>query len=88
MTTTSGKNDEEVEDMVVSLCRNAVKTYHLGGTQKFELPKQEVRLADIFQLVENAKSKFPVQAWGLADTTLEDVFIKVTRQAQARSSDE
>ncbi|XP_056686471.1 ABC transporter A family member 10 isoform X2 [Spinacia oleracea] len=86
--TTTQSNDTEVENMVLSLCNNAQKTYHLGGTQKFELPKHEVRLADIFQLVEDAKSKFPVQAWALADTTLEDVFIKVTRQAQATSSDE
>ncbi|KAL2935159.1 ABC transporter A family member 12 [Bienertia sinuspersici] len=86
MTTTQG-NDAEVEDMVLKLCRNANKTYHLGGTQKFDLPKHEVRLADIFQLVENAKSRFPVQAWALADTTLEDVFIKVTRQAQAASDE-
>uniref|UniRef100_A0A803M189 ABC transporter domain-containing protein n=1 Tax=Chenopodium quinoa TaxID=63459 RepID=A0A803M189_CHEQI len=87
MTTVQG-NDTEVEDMVLKLCNNANKTYHLGGTQKFELPKHEVRLADIFQLVEDAKSRFPVQAWALADTTLEDVFIKVTCQAQAVSSDE
>ncbi|KAG8475744.1 hypothetical protein CXB51_032542 [Gossypium anomalum] len=32
---------------------------------------------------ENAKSRFTVFAWGLADTTLEDVFIKVARGAQA-----
>uniref|UniRef100_A0A803L939 ABC transporter domain-containing protein n=1 Tax=Chenopodium quinoa TaxID=63459 RepID=A0A803L939_CHEQI len=87
MTTVQG-NDTEVEDMVLKLCNNANKTYYLGGTQKFELPKHEVRLADIFQLVEDAKSRFSVQAWTLADTTLEDVFIKVTRQAQAVSSDE
>lgn len=86
--TTTQSNETEVEEMVLSLCNNANKTYHLGGTQKFELPKHDVRLADIFQLVENAKSRFPVQAWALADTTLEDVFIKVTRQARATSSDE
>ncbi|KAK8265788.1 hypothetical protein V6Z12_D12G201800 [Gossypium hirsutum] len=46
------------------------------------MPKQEVRIAYVFQAVENAKSRFTVFAWGLADTTLEDVFIKVARGAQ------
>ncbi|XP_047316812.1 ABC transporter A family member 7-like [Impatiens glandulifera] len=81
--TTSSSHEEEVEVLVKNLSPNANKVYHLSGTQKFELPKQEVRIAEVFRAVENAKSRFVVQAWGLADTTLEDVFIKVARGAQA-----
>lgn len=65
------------------LSPNASRVYHISGTQKFELPKDEIRIADVFEAVEDAKSRFPVHAWGLADTTLEDVFIKVARGAQA-----
>ncbi|KAI8528920.1 hypothetical protein RHMOL_Rhmol12G0185500 [Rhododendron molle] len=75
---TTSSNHEEVESLVKNLSQNANKIYsHLSGTQKFELPKQEVRIAEVFQAVEKAKRRFTVQAWGLADTTLEDVFIKV-----------
>ncbi|XAR50076.1 Sulfate-transporting ATPase [Bertholletia excelsa] len=81
--TVSSNHDQEIENLVHRLSPNANKIYHLSGTQKFELPKHEVRIADVFQAVEHAKSKFPVQAWGLADTTLEDVFIKVAHGAQA-----
>ncbi|KAH0691725.1 hypothetical protein KY290_019919 [Solanum tuberosum] len=81
--TTSSDNEEKVEHMVRRLSPNANRIYHLSGTQKFELPKQEVRIADVFQAVEKAKSRFTVYAWGLADTTLEDVFIKVARTAHA-----
>ncbi|KAH7858115.1 hypothetical protein Vadar_020147 [Vaccinium darrowii] len=81
--TTSSNHEEEVENLVKNLSPKANKIYHLSGTQKFELPKQEVRIADVFQAVEKAKSRFIVHAWGLADTTLEDVFIKVARGAQA-----
>lgn len=81
--TTSSNHEEEVESLVRHLSPNSNKIYQISGTQKFELPKQEVRIADVFQAVENAKSRFTVQAWGLADTTLEDVFIKVARGAQA-----
>ncbi|KAG7613831.1 P-loop containing nucleoside triphosphate hydrolase [Arabidopsis suecica] len=81
--TTSSKHEEEVERLVESVSPNAKKIYHLAGTQKFELPKQEVRIAEVFRAVEKAKANFTVFAWGLADTTLEDVFIKVARTAQA-----
>ncbi|KAI9174942.1 hypothetical protein LWI28_025084 [Acer negundo] len=81
--TTSVDHEEEVENMVRHLSPNANKIYQISGTQKFELPKHEVRIADVFRAVANAKRKFVVFAWGLADTTLEDVFIKVAREAQA-----
>lgn len=43
------------------------------------LPKQDIRIALVFQAVEKANSR--VHEWGLADATLEDVFI--ARDAQS-----
>ncbi|KAF9671484.1 hypothetical protein SADUNF_Sadunf12G0052500 [Salix dunnii] len=80
--TTSVNDEHEVEHMVRRLSPNAERTYHMAGTQKFEMPKHEVSMANVFQAVEVAKSRFPVYAWGLSDTTLEDVFIKVANSAQ------
>lgn len=77
--TTPSNYEQEVDSMVRHLFPSANKTYHISGTQKFELPKHEVRIADVFQAVDDAKNRFTVQAWGLVDTTLEDVFIKVSR---------
>ncbi|PNY06932.1 ABC transporter A family member 7-like protein, partial [Trifolium pratense] len=79
---TSIDHETDVEKLVQQLSPNAKKIYHISGTQKFELPKDEVKIANVFQAVETAKGNFPVSAWGLADTTLEDVFIKVAREAQ------
>lgn len=79
---TSSKHEEEVESLVQNLSPNISKIYHLSGTQKFELPKNEVKIADVFQAIEQAKSKFTIFAWGLVDTSLEDVFIKVAREAR------
>ncbi|PIA27921.1 hypothetical protein AQUCO_07400037v1 [Aquilegia coerulea] len=81
--TTASNQEQEVEKLVHRLSPSAKRIYHISGTQKFELPKQEVRIADVFQAVEKAKSMFTIYAWGLADTTLEDVFIKVARSAQS-----
>uniref|UniRef100_A0A5K1DY00 Uncharacterized protein n=1 Tax=Nymphaea colorata TaxID=210225 RepID=A0A5K1DY00_9MAGN len=81
--TTSADQEEEVENLVRQLAPTANKIYHLSGTQKFELPKQDVKIAEVFKAVERAKRKLIIQAWGLADTTLEDVFIKVARRAES-----
>ncbi|KAM3212246.1 hypothetical protein ACQJBY_065364 [Aegilops geniculata] len=84
--TTSSEFEREVEDLALKLSPSARKVYHLSGTQKYELSKQQVRIADVFMAVENLKRRVEVQAWGLADTTMEDVFVKVATGAQ--SSDE
>ncbi|KAK4568288.1 hypothetical protein RGQ29_003889 [Quercus rubra] len=84
--TTSSNHEEEVENMVQHLSPSANKVYQLSGTQKFEIPKSEVRIANVFQAVETAKSNFTVFAWGLADTNMEDVFIKVSREAHQSNS--
>ncbi|MED6136471.1 Phospholipid-transporting ATPase abca7 [Stylosanthes scabra] len=81
--TTTMDHEKDVEAMVQQLYPAAKKVYHISGTQKFELPKEEVQIASVFRAVETAKRNFTVSAWGLADTTLEDVFIKVARDAQA-----
>ncbi|XP_050221977.1 ABC transporter A family member 7-like isoform X2 [Mercurialis annua] len=80
--TTSSDYEQEVVNMVQKLSPNAERIYHTSGTQKFEMPKHEVKIADVFHAVETAKSRFSVFAWGLSDTTLEDVFIKVANTAQ------
>lgn len=60
--------------------------YHISGTQKFEMAKQEVRISQVFRAMEHAKLRMNVLAWGLADTTLEDVFIRVARESDSASS--
>ncbi|KAL6846315.1 hypothetical protein ACP4OV_023763 [Aristida adscensionis] len=80
--TTPPDQERDVEELVHQFSPSANKIYHLSGTQKFELPKQDVKIAHVFHAVENAKSRLTIHAWGLVDTTLEDVFIKVARGAQ------
>ncbi|KAL0722397.1 hypothetical protein Bca4012_036996 [Brassica carinata] len=77
--TTSEEHEQEVEELVHSISKNTKKIYRTSGTQKFELPKKETKISEVFQAVEKAKKMFPVVAWGLADTTLEDVFVKVAQ---------
>jgi hypothetical protein len=83
--TTPQSEEDEVVKLAQSLSSKAKKVYGLSGTQKFELPKEEVSIADVFIAVANAKNHLNIQAWGLADTTLEDVFVNIAKEAQGAS---
>ncbi|XP_024530471.1 ABC transporter A family member 8 isoform X2 [Selaginella moellendorffii] len=78
--TTSPSKELEVVGLVHTWSPRGKRTYNLSGTQKFQLPKEGVELSRVFRDTENAKETLELQAWGLADTTLEDVFIKVMKE--------
>jgi ABC-type multidrug transport system ATPase subunit len=77
--TTPQEREAEAMELAHSLTPNAKRIYALSGTQKFEMPKSEVNVATVFTAIEHAKERLQIKAWGLSDTTLEDVFIKVAR---------
>ncbi|PUZ74657.1 hypothetical protein GQ55_1G082800 [Panicum hallii var. hallii] len=83
--TTAASEEEVVEQLVRSLCPAANRVYRISGTQKFEMPKQGLRISQVFQVMEHAKSWLNIAAWGLSDATLEDVFIKVASESDISS---
>lgn len=76
VTTATGEAEEEMRRLVQSISPTMNIVYHISGTQKFEMAKP----------MEHAKRRMNVLAWGLADTTLEDVFIRVARESDSASS--
>ncbi|XP_052143913.1 ABC transporter A family member 8-like [Oryza glaberrima] len=86
VTTATGEAEEEMRRLVQSISPTMNIVYHISGTQKFEMAKQEVRISQVFRAMEHAKRRMNVLAWGLADTTLEDVFIRVARESDSASS--
>ncbi|CAI5486916.1 unnamed protein product [Closterium sp. Naga37s-1] len=80
--TTPPEEEEAAAELAKSLSPNAKKVYSLAGTQKFELPTADVNMADVFATVAEAKARISIRAWGIANTTLEDVFISIAKEAQ------
>ncbi|CAO2038069.1 unnamed protein product [Urochloa humidicola] len=80
--TAAASEDEAVEQLVRSISPTTKRTYRIAGTQKFEMPKQGVKISEVFQTMEQAKRSLNIVAWGLVDTTLEDVFIKVAKESE------
>lgn len=79
--TTAAGEEEVVEQLVQSLCPAANRIYRIAGTQKFEMPKQGLRISQVFQAMQHAKGWLNIAAWGLSDATLEDAFIKVANES-------
>ncbi|CAL5059515.1 unnamed protein product [Urochloa decumbens] len=84
VTTVAGE-EEMVEQLVRSVCPAANRVYHISGTQKFEMPKQGLKISQVFQAMQHAKSWLNISAWGLSDATLEDAFIKVASESDISS---
>lgn len=78
---TPPSQEEEVLQMALALSSSSKRIYSLSGTQKFEISKKDVTIADVFRTIINAKAHMNILAWGFTDTTLEDVFIKVVDEA-------
>ncbi|CAO2163481.1 unnamed protein product [Urochloa humidicola] len=81
--TTSPEHEEAVERLVSWLSPGYARIYSVSGTQKFALPRKEVGLGRVFGAVEVARHAFSVLGWGVTDATLEDVFVKVAKEARA-----
>jgi ABC-type multidrug transport system ATPase subunit len=72
-----------------AVCRDARLTYSVGGTLRFELPAGSVALSAVFRAMAAAKvaADPPVLDWGVANATLEEVFIRFARQIGAEAGD-
>eukprot|EP01023_Acetabularia_acetabulum_P005392 TRINITY_DN12195_c0_g1_i1.p1 TRINITY_DN12195_c0_g1~~TRINITY_DN12195_c0_g1_i1.p1 ORF type:complete len:655 (+),score=81.99 TRINITY_DN12195_c0_g1_i1:604-2568(+) len=73
--------------LVRNMSPNAVETYSLDGLMKFELPTREVTLSQVFKTMEDAKTKLQIKDWAVTSATLEEVFIKLATQVEAKSAE-
>ena len=60
----------------------------IGGTSKFEISRDEVVLSKVFSKLQQDKEVQGIADWGLSETTLEEVFLKLAALAELFSSNE
>jgi len=78
--TTEPADVPATKEAVMALCPEATPTYSLAGTQKFEFPSAAISISDVFSGMAEVKKKVAVLDWGVANASLEEVFIKVAKQ--------
>jgi ABC-type multidrug transport system ATPase subunit len=87
LTTGSALRAAEAEAFVKEMSPNAQLTYALGSTLKFDLPLSENNLASVFAAVSERKQALDIVDWGVANMTLEEVFIKLAREIGATTKE-
>jgi ABC-type multidrug transport system ATPase subunit len=78
ITTTTGA-DAQILELLQSLSPNARLLNSLAGANNFEAPSDEIDLATLFDAVEANKKSLGIAHWGVSNTTLEEIFLKVTQ---------
>lgn len=78
--TTRPADNEKAKAAVMAMCPEAKPTYHVAGTQKFEMPTASISISDVFAGMQRVKQSVEILDWGVANASLEDVFIRVATQ--------
>lgn len=79
--TTPVGQEKAADALVFRISPHAKLTYSLAGTRRYELPVDEVTLAEVFAAVDAAVAaqELTVLDWGVANATLEEVFIRLAK---------
>lgn len=77
-----GPVETMLSNFVVGLAPHAVLLNSIAGTQNWELPVNEVRLSEVFRVMEQPATKqaLGLLDWGICNTTLEEVFVRIATQ--------
>jgi ABC-type multidrug transport system ATPase subunit len=58
----------------------------MGGTSDYELPKGSIKISDIYLEVDKMIDTLGILDWGITETTMEEVFLKVSNMDDPRKT--
>ena len=70
-------NEDNVERFIQQILPSAVLVERLAGNMNFRIPNLVV--SELFEQMEFNKEKVGIQDWGISQTTIEDVFMKIVK---------
>lgn len=73
-------NEEEVHKFILELVPQAVLINKLSGTRHYQVPKKSITLDKVFQHMEENKERLRITDWAITNTTLEEVFLRISHQ--------
>ena len=59
----------------------------MGGTTDFEMPRASITLSEVYAKVEGARAALGIADWAISETTLEEVFLKISHQTYGAIQD-
>jgi hypothetical protein len=57
----------------------AVQVEKYAGTASYEVPQAGIVVSQFFQMMEANKERAGIIDWGISQTTLEDVFLRIAK---------
>jgi len=72
------EQSDAVAAMVKAMAPGSKCTHSVSGTQTFEFPRSDVTLSQVFNVMIFQRDKYQIRDWGIANTTLEEAFIKIS----------
>jgi len=74
-----GFPEEPVDTFIKKLAPGALLVNKLSGTRSYQLPQGAVTLDRVFAQVEKHKEKLHITDWAITNTTLEEVFLRISK---------
>lgn len=78
---------EPLQEFIDSICPTNHLVHSFGKSKCYMLPKQSVTLSGLFAILERNKTKYGIREWGLTQTSLEEVFVKIVKDAEEKRPD-
>jgi len=84
MVTSSDRSPESMKALLAFLTSNwpsaTLLNEPIAGSMKLEIDGHEVKLSTCFRTMEANRANLKITDWGITETTLEEVFLKVTTE--------
>ncbi|KAG0329086.1 ATP-binding cassette sub- A member 1 [Dissophora globulifera] len=79
------KIQQEIAEAVKSIIRDSVLLDESGGVMVFGIPMQAIEhMAGLTAMLEKSQAKGTIKNWGIAQTSLEEVFLSLIRASEDR----
>jgi len=79
-----GMSDQPAHEFIKKLIPEAILLNELAGTRNYEVSKEHVTLEAVFKAMEENKDKLNITDWAITNTTLEEVFLKISMEEEAQ----
>jgi len=84
--TSPPEKEQNVRQFINEILPYAEILNSLAGTQNFQVPRTNVRLSEVFELIEREAKNLSIVDWGITNTTLEEVFLHIVDRSDKKPS--
>lgn len=71
----------KVKELIKMHYLSAVLTSEFEGTIHYEIPNSNLKLSELFNLMNSKAKELEIVDWGVSQSTLEDVFMSIVHNA-------